>query len=214
MKQVSLTNYRIGCNKKIICRHCASSLSPLVSKLYFTPPYLFEEGKIVDDLSVLAGQLGSSRQDRQQVDWPRIQTFYMKQCCRQSWARDNFLASRQRKRASVGKKKIGKILRYRCLNGYSHIEYSNKSITNNFVTWKHGQVVASVLASSGLADIQHFDPERFSFRFRFNIFYRCKLLWQGVEPGSEKIIRIHNYCFKNLSELFIFLNYAICIRCI
>ena len=35
----------------------------------------------------------------------------------QSWARAHFLASRQRFKASVTRKKIGKVLRSQCLNG-------------------------------------------------------------------------------------------------
>ena len=64
----------------------------------------------------------------------------------QSWARDNFLASRQRNIASGTSQrpeKNRKIARPQCLDGVATIKYSKMTITNNFVACGH--IVATEL---------------------------------------------------------------------
>ena len=64
----------------------------------------------------------------------------------QSWARVNCLASRQRQLDNViGTKKIRKMFRSRCLDATTNT-YIHNAITNNFVAWKHGHIVAAVLS--------------------------------------------------------------------
>ena len=67
----------------------------------------------------------------------------------QSCARDIFLALRQRQHKNViepqGPEKFRKIFKSRC-----HNKYSNIAITNNFVAWKHGHVVAAVFSRAQL----------------------------------------------------------------
>ena len=59
----------------------------------------------------------------------------------QSWAREIFLASRQRKRALVNSKNT-KNIKVSVSKWSSHKEYRHIEITNNLVAWKHGHVVA------------------------------------------------------------------------
>ena len=70
----------------------------------------------------------------------------------QRWARDNFRASRQRQRDNRPSRirKSSKNVKVSVYRWSSRKAYSNNAITNNFVAWKQGHVVAAVdLGGSG-----------------------------------------------------------------
>ena len=64
----------------------------------------------------------------------------------QRWARDNFRASRQRQRDNRPSRirKSSKNVKVSVYRWSSRKAYSNNAITNNFVAWKQGHVVAAV----------------------------------------------------------------------
>ena len=66
----------------------------------------------------------------------------------QRWARDNFRASRQRQRDNRPSRirKSSKNVKVSVYRWSSRKAYSNNAITNNFVAWKQGHVVAAVLS--------------------------------------------------------------------